>query len=117
TVPRNYRIHCHCFTGDYESAKKWMNLFPNLYIGLTPLVTYRTATPTHEVARFIPLDRLLLETDAPYFIPKKFPKEDVQFSHPGMAITVAEQVAFLKKCSVTEVLHACRQNTRTMYGI
>ncbi|XP_033746086.1 uncharacterized protein LOC117331467 [Pecten maximus] len=117
TVPRNYRIHCHCFTGDYESAKKWMNLFPNLYIGLTPLVTYRTATPSHEVARFIPLDRLLLETDAPYFIPRKFPKEDVQFSHPGMAITVAEQVAFLKRCSVTEVLHACRQNTRTMYGV
>ncbi|XP_069101687.1 uncharacterized protein [Argopecten irradians] len=117
TVPRNYRIHCHCFTGNYESAKKWLDLFPNLYIGLTPLVTYRTATPTHEVARFIPLDRLLLETDAPYFIPRKFPKEDVQFSHPGMAITVAEHVAFLKRCSVTEVLHACRQNTRTMYGV
>ncbi|XP_021367549.1 uncharacterized protein LOC110459549 isoform X2 [Mizuhopecten yessoensis] len=117
TVPRNYRIHCHCFTGNYQSAKKWMNLFPNLYIGLTPLVTYRTATPSHEVARFIPLDRLLLETDAPYFIPRKFPKEEVHFSHPGMAITVAEHVAFLKRCSVTEVLHACRQNTRTMYGI
>jgi Tat protein secretion system quality control protein TatD with DNase activity len=70
-VPKNYKIHCHCFTGTYESAKKWMDMFPNLFIGLTPLVTYRTATSTHEVARFIPLERLLLETDAPYFVPRK----------------------------------------------
>lgn len=56
--------------GNFESAQKWLNLFPNLYIGLTPVVTYRTAVPTHNVARFIPLERLLLETDAPYFIPR-----------------------------------------------
>lgn len=69
-VPRDYKIHCHCFTGDFKSAKLWLDHFPNLYIGLTPLVTFRTATGARDVAKFISLRRLLLESDAPYFVPK-----------------------------------------------
>lgn len=69
-VPWDYKIHCHCFTGDFTSAKLWLDHFPNLYIGLTPLVTYRTATGARDVAKFISLSRLLLESDAPYFVPK-----------------------------------------------
>jgi TatD DNase family protein len=49
-----------------------MSKFPNLFIGLTPLVTFRSATMTHQVARQLPLDKLLLETDAPYFLPSCF---------------------------------------------
>ena len=69
-VPQDYKIHCHCFTGDFTSAKLWLDHFPNLYIGLTPLVTYRTAIGARDVAKFISLGRLLLESDAPYFVPK-----------------------------------------------
>lgn len=69
-VPRNWKIHCHCFTNSYSNAKLWINEFPNLYIGVTPLVTYRSATPTHDLARKLPLNKLLLETDAPYFVPR-----------------------------------------------
>ena len=68
-VPRNYRIHCHCFTGNYASCQRWLNTFPNLFVGLTPVITYNSARPAQEVAACIPLDRLLLETDAPYFVP------------------------------------------------
>lgn len=116
-VPRNYKIHCHCFTGDYSGAQRWMEAFPRLYIGLTPMVTYRQCVQTHNVARYLPLNKLLLETDAPYFLPKKIPKEEMALSHPGMAITVAERVAFFRQCSIQEVLQACRNNTRDMYGI
>ena len=69
-VPKDHKIHCHCFTGYYYNAKRWLEAFPNLYIGVTPLVTYATARPSHDLARNIPLNRLLLETDAPYFIPR-----------------------------------------------
>ena len=71
-VPTDHKIHCHCFTASYTSAVKWMSLFPNLFIGLTPLVTYRSAVETHDVATRMPLDKLLLETDAPYFLPRGF---------------------------------------------
>ncbi|KAK3588567.1 hypothetical protein CHS0354_026172 [Potamilus streckersoni] len=116
-VPSDYKIHCHCFTGYYENAKLWMEAFPNLYIGLTPLVTYNNAAPSHNLARFLPLSKLLLETDAPYFIPKQVPKKEVVFSHPGFAVTVAEEVARIKEIPVDIVLNAARINTRDMYGI
>ncbi|XP_061182217.1 uncharacterized protein LOC133190547 [Saccostrea echinata] len=116
-VPRHYKIHCHCFTGDFTSAKLWLNHFPNLYIGLTPLVTYRTAKGARDVAKFIPLKRLLLESDAPYFVPRTIPKESMNYSHPGLCVTVAEEVARLKNISVQEVLKACLENTRDMYNI
>ncbi|XP_062574788.1 putative deoxyribonuclease TATDN2 [Saccostrea cucullata] len=116
-VPRLYKIHCHCFTGDFTSAKLWLDYFPNLYIGLTPLVTYRTAKGARDVAKFIPLKRLLLESDAPYFVPRTIPKESMNYSHPGLCVTVAEEVARLKNISVQEVLKACLENTRDMYKI
>ena len=70
-VPKSYRFHVHCFTGQWEEAAHWLKLYPNCKLGLTPLVTKWKAAQTHRVARKIPLDRLLLETDAPYFIPDK----------------------------------------------
>lgn len=70
-LPKNYFIHLHCFTDDWDWAQKWMSEFPNLFIGITNLVTYNSAVETHDVVKRIPLDRLLLETDAPYFVPRR----------------------------------------------
>ena len=69
-MPKNYKIHRHCFTGTWDEADRWLKLFPNSMIGLTPLVTNRRSFGPRSVAQNIPLNRLLLETDAPYFIPQ-----------------------------------------------
>lgn len=116
-VPSDYRIHCHCFTKSFKLAKEWLALFPNLYIGLTPLVTYPSAKEVHDTARNIPLERLLLETDTPYFVPKFVPRGMMKFSHPGLAISVAFEVAKLKGTCVEKVLQHCLENTKKMYGI
>ena len=50
-------------------ALQWLDDFPNLYLGITPVVTYSTARGVHETVRFMPINRLLFETDAPYFVP------------------------------------------------
>ena len=73
-VPSTTLIHRHCWTGTWQDCEAWLTRFPNSYIGLTPLVTYlneNTVNTVRQVAMHIPLDRLLLETDAPYFIPSK----------------------------------------------
>ncbi|XP_070192209.1 uncharacterized protein [Littorina saxatilis] len=116
-VPSDYKIHCHCFTSNYNSALKWTSRFENLFIGLTPLVTYRSAVETHDVARNIPLNKLLLETDAPYFFPCGFDGEGLSLSHPGMALMVAVKVAELRNITVEEVLSHVRRNTHSMYGV
>nr|XP_037290396.1 putative deoxyribonuclease TATDN2 [Rhipicephalus microplus] len=69
-MPAYWPIHRHCFTGGWTEAQQWMDTFPNLFLGLTPLVGFHSAGPLAEVGHRIPLDRLLLEMDAPYFLPK-----------------------------------------------
>ncbi|ESO84415.1 hypothetical protein LOTGIDRAFT_132244 [Lottia gigantea] len=113
-IPRNYKIQCHCFSGNYSQAKRWLSAFPNLYLGLTPVVTFNGAHAAHDVARNIPLNRLLLETDSPYFVPK--PVKQV-ISLPGFALTVAEEVAHRRGISVQEVLRHCRDNMTSLFGI
>ncbi|XP_014771063.1 putative deoxyribonuclease TATDN2 [Octopus bimaculoides] len=115
--PQNWPIHLHCYTNSYNCAQKWLNAFPNLCIGLTPKVTYKSSTALHDTAHRISLDRLLLETDAPYFIPSMVSQNSMVTSHPGMAFSVAETVADLKNISVKEVLKACLENTQRLYGI
>ncbi|KAG8199789.1 hypothetical protein JTE90_000882 [Oedothorax gibbosus] len=112
-VPRDHHIHLHCFNEGWNIAHEWLRAFPNLFIGLTNLVTYPSARAVHEVAKHISLKRLLLETDAPYFLPKKGFRCS-RFSHPGMAIHVATEVAAIREMSVAEVLYWTRQNTFKM---
>ncbi|XP_070378925.1 uncharacterized protein [Dermacentor albipictus] len=69
-LPTDWPILRHCFTGDWSEAQLWMDTFPKLCLGLTPLVGFPNAVPVAEVHRRIPLERLLLETDAPYFFLK-----------------------------------------------
>lgn len=59
--------------------------FPNLYVGFTALITYQKATEARDALRRIPLDRIVLETDAPYFLPRQAswivgPHLNVQYS-------------------------------------
>ncbi|KAL3224780.1 hypothetical protein MRX96_026367 [Rhipicephalus microplus] len=115
-MPAYWPIHRHCFTGGWTEAQQWMDTFPNLFLGLTPLVGFHSAGPLAEVGRRIPLDRLLLETDAPYFLPKS-ESNRLKESHPGIAIHVATQVSAMRDIPLEEVLVAVRQNTRRMYRI
>ncbi len=57
----------HCFTEDWETARRALDL--GFYISFSGIVTFRNAEPLREVARKVPLDRLLVETDSPYLAP------------------------------------------------
>ncbi|XP_035675680.1 uncharacterized protein LOC118415293 isoform X1 [Branchiostoma floridae] len=116
-VPRDYIIHRHCFTESFAVAQRWMEEYPNMYLGITALVTFPTTRALQDAVRRIPLDRLLLETDAPYFVPRQIPQGKVACSHPAMAVCVAEKIAELKAIPLSEVLMQVRENTRTVYGI
>ncbi|XP_068614980.1 putative deoxyribonuclease TATDN2 [Brachionichthys hirsutus] len=110
-VPRDYKIHRHCFTNGYPVE------FPNMYVGFTALITYFGAKEARNALRQIPLSRIVLETDAPYFLPRQVKKDVCRFSHPGMGIHTLQELSLLKGQDMGTVLTTVRDNTAHLYGI
>lgn len=116
-VPRDYKIHRHCFTNSYPVIEPFLKEFTNLCVGFTGLVTYYRAAEARDAVRKIPLNRILLETDAPYFLPRQVPKSICRFAHPGMGIHTLREISLLKGERLPTVLQTIRQNTTHIYGL
>uniref|UniRef100_H3B225 TatD DNase domain containing 2 n=1 Tax=Latimeria chalumnae TaxID=7897 RepID=H3B225_LATCH len=116
-VPKDYKIHRHCFTDRYDVIEPFLEEFPNLMVGFTALLTYSSASAARDAARKIPIERIIVETDAPYFLPRQVPKSTCQYSHPGLALHTVKEISWLKHMKLSSVLAALRQNTSTIYGL
>ncbi|XP_029006684.1 putative deoxyribonuclease TATDN2 isoform X2 [Betta splendens] len=116
-VPREHKIHRHCFTNSYPVIEPFLTEFPNLYVGFTALITYSRATEARDAVRQIPLNRIVVETDAPYFLPRQVSKDVCRFSHPGMGIHTFQELSLLKGVDMATVLSTIRRNTAQLYGI
>ncbi len=117
-VPSDWKIHLHCYTGPLDTATEFLTAFPNLFIGVTGNVTFAWAKNVREVACSVPLDRLLLETDAPYCLPGHLLRSQrSRYSHPGMVLHVGREVARVRGVGLREVLEAARKNVTAVYGI
>jgi len=90
----------HCFTGDREMAKRGLDL--GFHISLAGIVTFPRALELKEVARLVPLDRLLVETDSPFLAP--VPHRGKR-NEPAHVVRVADVIAELK-ATTTEVIAA-----------
>jgi TatD DNase family protein len=100
----------HCFTEDWYMAKKAMDL--NFYISLSGIVTFKNATELQEIAKKIPLDRLLIETDAPFLAPMPHRGKSNQ---PAWVRHVAEFIAELRGISLEEVAEQTTENFFTLF--
>ena len=95
----------HCFTESWEVAQQAMDL--GFYISLSGIVTFKKAEDLKQLARLMPLDRLLIETDSPYLAP--MPHRGKQ-NQPAWVRHVAEHIAELKGIPLSEVAEATTQN-------
>ena len=115
-VPTHYKMHRHCFTGTVSQAMHWMQLYPNSVLGLTGLITMKgpRSDQARELARAIPMHRLVLETDSPHFQP---PGSLGKCSRPTNVLAVAEQVSWIKQIPVAMVLRFNLDNVMKVYNI
>lgn len=102
----------HCFSGSVEMAKEIIKL--GMYIGLGGAVTFKNAVKPCEVAKLIPSDRLLIETDAPYMTPVPFRGKRCDSLHIPY---IAEKLAELREVSAQEILDLTEKNARTLFNI
>lgn len=100
----------HCFTESMEVALAAIEM--NFYISFSGIVTFKKAMELKEVARHIPLDRMLIETDSPYLAPVPFRGK---LNQPAYVKHVAEEIAKLRDISIEEVGVATSANFKKLF--
>jgi len=105
-------VAMHCFSGSYELAKEYIK--KGFYIGIGGVVTFKNAKKLHEIAKNIPLEYILLETDAPYLTPVPFRGKQ---NEPAYVKYVVEEIAKIRKISYDEVARITTANARRVFGI
>lgn len=102
----------HCFTESWETAEAAMDL--GFYISFSGIVTFKNARALKEVARKVPLERMLIETDAPYLAP--VPHRG-KINQPGLVKHVAEEIARLREISLAQVAAKTSENFYRLFKV
>jgi TatD DNase family protein len=100
----------HCFTGDRATARRALDA--GFYLSLAGIVTFPRATELHDVARMVPIDRLLIETDSPFLAP--VPHRGTR-NEPARVVHVADAIAALRNTTRQAIAEATRDNFRRLF--
>ena len=95
----------HCFTESAEVAKSALEM--GFYISFSGILTFKTAQDLRDIASWVPMERMLIETDSPYLAPVPHRGKT---NNPSYVPLVAKQIAQLRDCSVEEVAEATSTN-------
>lgn len=111
----------HCFTGQLKEAKTYLEM--GYYIGFTGAITdMRRFAALEEVVRYVPLDRMLIETDAPFMMPKNVPTRQLSYhqqrrNEPAFLPYVAQTIAQYKGVTLKAVADKTRENSETLFKL
>ena len=110
----------HCFTGDAKTLQAYLEL--DLYIGITGWICdERRGKHLHDLVRDIPVGRLMLETDAPYLMPRNYPaKKQLHSSRRNEPCTLAHTASVLAQCrgeTLAELIEHSRDTTIQFFGL
>lgn len=103
----------HCFSGSAEQAR--IVLDHGFYVSFTGVVTFKNAEKARNVAKMIPLERLMLETDCPYMSPEPMRKQKV--NEPALMIHTAKCLAELKQMPLPEFAAAIAVTSKTFFDL
>jgi TatD DNase family protein len=102
----------HCFTGSVADAQAFLDL--GLFLSLSGIVTFKSAQELRAVARFAPLERLLIETDCPLLAPVPYRGKR---NEPTYVVQVANTIAEVKGLALDQVAEATRRNTEELFRL
>ena len=102
----------HCFSGSVETAREVLNL--GMYLGFGGVVTFKNAVKSVETAKYVPLDRILLETDCPYMAPVPYRGKRNDSSLIKFA---AEKIGEIRGIDAQTVIDEANKNTKRLFNI
>lgn len=105
----------HCFTGTLKEAKDYMDI--DCFIGITGWISdQRRNNDLKDALNYIPLDRLMIETDCPYLTPFNMIKRPKR-NEPSLLIHIAQSIADIKNISVEKVIESCTKNSLDFFSL
>ena len=102
----------HSFSGSVEMAEEILKI--GMYLGIGGVITFNNAKKLPDVVKMLPLDRLLLETDAPYLTPVPFRGKT---NHSEMIYLTAQKIAEIKNKKMEEILQISHKNAVKLFGL
>jgi TatD DNase family protein len=108
---RNSPAILHCFTGNIAEAKGVLER--GWYVSLSGIVTFKKSENLREVAKYVPLDRLLIETDTPYLAPQS---QRGKVNEPAFLVETAQVIATTKGVSLQELAYATQENAARFFS-
>lgn len=102
----------HCFTGSLELAKKYLDI--GFYVSFTGIITFKKSEELREVVKYVPLERMMIETDSPFLAP--VPHRGKR-NEPAFVKHVAECVAEVKGTTFEQVAEITSQNSKSFFNI
>ena len=106
------KVVIHCFTGSPEEARIFLDL--GAYISFSGIVTFKNAADVHASAAYVPEDRILVETDAPFLAPMPHRGKPCE---PAYVRHTAERIAQLRGTSAEELIRITGKNAVTAFGL
>jgi TatD DNase family protein len=103
----------HCFSGSAEQARQLLER--GYYLSFTGVVTFKNAEVTREAAKVVPLDRLMVETDAPYMSPEPVRKQKP--NEPALMVHTARLLADLHGVNLEDLAEAATRNAVRFFGL
>lgn len=106
------RAVVHCFTGTKDEARR--SLDAGFLFGFTGVVTYKKSDELREVVKFLPADRMLVETDAPYLSPEPMRKQ--KLNEPALVVHTAAAIASVRGTTLTEIDRMTTENALRFFA-
>jgi TatD DNase family protein len=112
TKNSNLRVLIHCFTGSMQFAKSLLDI--GCYISFSGIITFKNTIEIQEVAKYTPIDRILVETDSPFLSPHPLRGKK---NYPENVVLVAEKLAKLKNTAISEIGKKTSDNFLNVFNL
>ncbi len=111
---QNLTILVHSWNSNFDNLKKYISLPHNVYFGINGIVTFKNAKELLESLKYIPLDKMVFETDMPYLAPIPYRGKRNQSSY---IIEIAKKVSELLEINLEELIKQANKNSKEFYGL
>ena len=109
---KDVRFLIHCFTGTLQFAKLLLNL--GCYISFSGIITFKNTLDLQDVVKYVPIQRMLIETDSPYLSPEPYRGKK---NSPENVVYVAQKISKLKNINLDEVGNETTKNFYKIFNL